>query len=669
MRRENEAKNRRSTLRVDNQPPEVRELLTSIDAAARQANLYGSDHPSTAESSQHLSHVVREFTAVHERPTCVFTDEGVVVNERLFAPDAHSTEIAQRLRARGVMAITLTSQPAPQHLSAFLAFLYADPTAVRRSGGAAAYLRAAGVSSVVVTESIYNAGETEDDARTDTTDEGESAPSIDRAVAAAIDWLSRQEGENEGSAPRLPIARLLSDPDAAAKIIREAVTKLHASRRGKTQAELASEVVRDLRDMTACDTAAWDAAAPGIRKAIAKLPREMRPAVTGFTVQPNELDDIIVKHANKTVDMDEVEARLARAFAAAQDPAFRTASSALAELEPLFGARAKGLLSPWRHELQPQSVLASSHRTLHTLLSWEIGAPEHARVVRAIAGLVPRALQMGDPQTALALADELAAEASSTAEEIWRSANARAILNEMDKSALTQLVGACVQSPDRRDSRLPAALIEVVPELALNLLDLLGAQGIGALNAALKQALLHLGDTAVTALERCLRDGPMNARENALELLVDLRGASSADSVAAALDGAEVSLRIRALQLLPRMKTQSATEMCIRALADSVLGVRCVALSVLGELSDEGSLERLVQVATKRGLNNEDVAERIAAIQALGRTGRREALDCLSGLVRHRPLLGGSRYEPIRAVAQKVESELRASLESKSRAA
>ena len=66
-------------------------------------------------------------------------------------------------------------------------------------------------------------------------------------IAAVIDWLAKQDTEHDTLPPKLPITRILSDPDSAARLIGEAVTKLHASRRDMTQGECVSEAIKDLR--------------------------------------------------------------------------------------------------------------------------------------------------------------------------------------------------------------------------------------------------------------------------------------------------------------------------------------------------------------------------------------------------------------------------------------
>ncbi len=237
---------------LEKQPPVLRDMLSAINAARRQSSLYGADHPNTLSAAGELSNTIDEFAASFDRATLVFTRKAVIVNDRSCFASADSQELFERLRARGVMAITLAGSPGPEQAAAFLAFLNTEPAAIRADGGASSYLRKHAVSRIVATDAVYTSGDGfEDDDSTSRADWTEDA--MDRAVGAAIDWLSRQDEDAEEQPPRLPITDILSRPDQAAKLIREAVTKLHASRRQETPGELASEVVHDLKDLARSD--------------------------------------------------------------------------------------------------------------------------------------------------------------------------------------------------------------------------------------------------------------------------------------------------------------------------------------------------------------------------------------------------------------------------------
>ena len=249
------------------QPPVLKDLLKSLEAARKCSSLYGVEHRNAAESADAFSAALDEFRQLFERPTCIFTNNEVIVNDRTYAASPESIEVGSRLRVRGVMAITFVGAAPVEEIPGFLTFLNAEPRDIRAEGGPSVYLRSRGVTKIVATEAVYAVeGEAEGD------DKPAQAPGhypsdVDRAIAAAIDWLSKQQEEGDES-PRLPITQILSDPDMAARLIREAVSKLHASRRGYSDRELSTEVIHDLKGLASSDTEEWDNAAPQIRRAL-----------------------------------------------------------------------------------------------------------------------------------------------------------------------------------------------------------------------------------------------------------------------------------------------------------------------------------------------------------------------------------------------------------------
>ena len=360
---------------LQKQPPALRDLLGAINAARRQSSLYGADHPNTLKASGELSGTIDEFLASFERATLVFTRKAVIANDHSYFVSTDSHELFQRLRVRGVMAITCVGSAGPEQVAAFLAFLNTEPNAIRAQGGASSYLRKHAVSKIVATDAVYTSGaEFDDDLHDGSSSRADwDADSMDRAVGAAIDWLSRQDEDTEDEPPRLPITDILSRPDQAAKLIREAVTKLHASRRQETPGELASEVVHDLKDLAGADKEKWDNSTPQIRKAISKLPKGIRPEIRGFNEEDDPDSETVPISARRTADIGEVEAKVAGVLSEIQNLTKHENFPTPDAFGSLFGAKADGLLSSWRTELRPGAVMESSGRTLETLMNWRAG--------------------------------------------------------------------------------------------------------------------------------------------------------------------------------------------------------------------------------------------------------------------------------------------------------
>jgi len=645
----------------EKQPPALRDLVSAINAARRQSSLYGADHPNTLQAAGELSSAIDEFVSSFERATLIFTRKAVIANEHSYIASADSQELFERLRARGVMAITLVGSAGPEQAAAFLAFLNAEPSRIRAHGGASAYLRKLAVTKIVATDAVYTSGEEFenelDDGSTSRADWG--TDNVDRAVGAAIDWLSRQADEGEEEPPRLPIADILSRPDQAAKLIREAVTKLHASRKQETSGELASEVVHDLKDLAGSDKEKWDKSTLQIRKAISKLPKGIRPEMRGFSEEDDPDSETAPASAGRTADIREVEAKVAELLAEARNLRRKDGFPTPEALGSLFGARADGLLSDWRRELQPGSVMESSGKTLETLMNWEGRAVEHERIARALAGLIPRAVEMGDMTSARRISASLITEMKREDPLNWRSMSAKASLASLDRKSLRPVVEDALASGDIPARETASALVETLPQLALEMVDVLGSSGVPAFNESLKRAIVDCGPAAISPLARLLREGTGASREMALEVLIGMKGAAAIREVAQVLSGAAPEFVVGALKLLPAVRIPQVTDLCVAHVAHSSPEVRCAALGALGELADESSVPVIAQVALRRSLGKDDTAEKIQAVQALAKMDRPEALDCLARMANRRPLLGRSRYEAVRLAAERALSEAR----------
>jgi len=633
---------------LQKQHPALRGLLNALGAARKQSCLYGDDHPNAHEAIAALVGSLETFISCFDQATCVFTKKSVIVNQHHFTCSTDSQEMLRRLRARGVMAITFVAEPSIEQVTAFLEFLNAEPREIRRQGGPSAYLRRHGISRIVATESMYGGWDDTDDDESESDQAERDSDLADPAIAAVIGWLCK-ETESDGL-DRLSIAEILSHPDMAAKLIREAVTKLHASRKRQTAGESASTIIHDLKDLAAADAEKWDNAAPEIRKAVSSLPREVRPAA-GVFMSDGETSD------GPIADYDEVEAAVAGILE--QQPTSEAGGlPSPSHFDHLFGARASGLLSSWKKELHPSSVIASCGRTLETLMIWESSANEHGSIARALAWLIPCALDMRDMESATIFAESLTEEASRASVPTWRGANAKEALRSLDTSTLKELVERAMKTGDYHAKGVAAALVEALPVLATSLMDFLGAYDSEPFGESLKRGIVKAGQAASGRLGRCLREGSAAARESALEALINMGAAHAIREIATALGGAHPDLAVKALGMLPQVRIPITFETCVKALSHRSQVVRCAALNALGEFGDTSAAPYLVHVLARRLLWRDDTAERIAAIDALGQLDRGEALPLLIKLANHRPIFSRSRYEGIRAAAEQAAERI-----------
>lgn len=637
--------------RPEEQPPALKQLLAAVNVARKQISMYGADHPNAVEAISHISECSEEFASSFDRATCVFTSKAVIVNEHYYTGSRDSLDICQRLRARGGMAITLIGSPPVEQVAEFLRLLNTDPKEVRAQDGPSAFLRKRGVSRIVITETIYTTGDGEN-SQEDEAAQDWSGSDDDRIIGAVIDWLSKhdQEEEDDEPAPRIPISQVLSNPDSAARLIREAVTKLHVSRREST-GESATDVINELKSMAVDDPAEWDRVAPQVRKAMSKLPQEIRPSAIGFMFDEDD-DEAAEADQRPTTCVDEAESMIHELLANTPSSEASEEPPSPAPLERLFGARAEGMLSSWRRELQPNSVLESSGRTLETLMAWESSACEHGRIAQAAAALISRALEAESFNVAFELAESLLKEANSDEELGWRRTNVKSAMSAIDPAALALLVREAAKAKTRAAGEVAASTLTLVPQVAMNLTNLLGTPEGAEIAKPLRESIRQLGHAALAPLARLLRDGSHAAREGALEILVESGRGWAVEEIAAVMKVGDPAFIIRALKFLPRVRIPLSTETCFWALSSSFPEVRSAAYTALGELQDNSALPQIIRTATRCSAFKGPSIEQIAAVSALGHFRDPEAVDCLKKIAARRPLFAGARYEPMRRAAQ-----------------
>jgi HEAT repeat protein len=134
------------------------------------------------------------------------------------------------------------------------------------------------------------------------------------------------------------------------------------------------------------------------------------------------------------------------------------------------------------------------------------------------------------------------------------------------------------------------------------------------------------------AAERALRDGDLQSRLQALDVLTAHPGASSFGAIAGALDDELAEVRLRAVRALEAARDPRASVPLLAHVADSDRGVREATLGALGVLGDKRVLPALL-----RQLAEGAPEPRGEAIDALARLGDAGAAPALIGLSRRRP--------------------------------
>lgn len=629
----------------EEQPIILKELLKTINAARRQSSLYGSDHQSTAKVVDVLCKVIDDFMENMGQVTLIFAKDALISNDHYYSPTPDSHDLYQRLRARGTIAITFVDRPSADQVAEFLAFLNAEPREIREQGGPSAYLRNRKVTRIVATTAVYTSGEDTD--APPHAGGGDSSPPADLAIGAAINWLTRQEDMTDSE--QIPITDILSSPDMAGKLIQEAVTKLHSSRKSGNSGELTTEIVNDLKDLASTDPEGWDRATPQIRKAMSKLPSEMRSGMSVFS------SDRAVEAGERPAgcaDVSNVEEIVSTELQLLDEGEAKSLDSHV--VADLLGKKPVGLLSGWRRELRPENIVMGYGRTLDMLMSWETKAPEHGRLAHALAGLIPWAVESKNTDTALSFAGHLANETRRTNDEPWRSSNAKSALQKLELPVLQTLVEQALKSPNRDHHVIAAALVEAVPALAVGVSGLLDVCEEQVFVDSLKRGISQAGRSGAAALGAMLRNENSEQREWALETLVAMKSEWAVREIGAAVRDADVMFIIKALSMLAAVPLRATTLVCMSFLTHKSPDVRYTALQVLGDLGDEIAVPELVRFARQSGIRRRDLEQQLSAIESLSRIANADVVPVLEEIASRRPLFFRGRHEAVREAVRKA---------------
>jgi len=626
----------------------LRDLLKSIVTSRKLASLYGLDHPTTVQAVDVMVECIQGITSTFTRPTLVFADDGIVLNGGYYAASAESQSLCQRLRARGVMAVTFIDGVSYKETAGFLGFLNEDPSVIKSEGGPSDYLRRRAVLKIVVTESVYSVADGED--KEGSSSDAGSGYDVDRTIGAVIEWLEKHDEEDD--LPHLPVVQILSDPDSAARLIHEAVTKLHVSRRGLKPGEITDEVVQNLKELASGDPEGWDNATPQVRKALSKLPSDMRKADCAFLP---DVDDIQLNPDAKIVDPDEVERVVSETIVASRDA---ISSVDVQYFYSLLDAKPAGLPMSWRSELTPHGMFRSPGKTYEFLMELEDSPVEHSRIAGALVSLIPRAVEVGDLESALSFAASLVEEAKREDSADWRAASVKSALRGLDADTLMSIVTWAANSETVSVKETAAALISLVPNTVLSIADLLSTCKDEIIRGALRKAIASCGAAALPVLEKMVKEGSAAAADDALDILADIGTTAAVRVIADAISVGTDSLVVRCIESLPKARIPLSAETCRKALYHKSADVRIAALEALGKLKDIDAVGAIGAVLHRRGLSDIMLREKTAAIRALGNIGGSDARGVLEQVAKRKVWFNRNRYESVRKAAEDALASL-----------
>jgi HEAT repeat protein len=160
------------------------------------------------------------------------------------------------------------------------------------------------------------------------------------------------------------------------------------------------------------------------------------------------------------------------------------------------------------------------------------------------------------------------------------------------------------------------------PRAVIPLVSLLRDQDRSVREAAI-EALRAIGAPAVDAVGACLAEPDLSVQESASAILSTIADKRVLAPLITALGSSDWIVRMHAAKALSRIRNADAVEPLIPLLQDKVKAVREEAAAALAAIGDAAMPSLL------NALHHEDWLVRLHAVEALGKTGSRQAVEPL----------------------------------------
>ncbi|MCC6484673.1 MAG: HEAT repeat domain-containing protein [Armatimonadetes bacterium] len=630
------------------------DLWKAISTAQRQSALYGRDHPNTLEAFGALTAVFQTLLSETTQTACLFSNDQVIVNTAILELTPEAVRLSDRLRERGCMGFTASSALEDREIQAFLDFLNTSPAEIRLAGGPAAWMGQASVASLTLTPAIYASGAegtAEQDGNFEHQDFG-SVNTVDAAVAAVVSRLAQADDQEWQDFKSL--TSIFSDPDKGLALITGAVEALQNDNRAGIPAEGVERVIAHLKDLARQDPQDWDSALPELRRTVASLPEDLRPVTCALRPHFAEIEAFQTSEGGAEVLVCDVEEQISQALNSVAEGA---APDPLA-LECFFDLQLEGLPAAWDRERKPASHLAASANTFSHLLSLERNATEHATIAETLAGLIRPALETGGAKLALDVIQSLLSNGGPSSESHWRTINTRTAIRSIDSDILCSIIEGGINERSYQGLEVARALLQHYPEIAGNLLHLLGNPSAEFLTDSLKKALVSTGESVVPDLGKLVRTAHGSSRDLAFQILLDMPSPSARQEVLDVLRGTDPLFVLHWVAAKPSIDISTVNFLCLEALQSSSVLVRCAALEALGRDGNNGVVSAIAPFLAQGLFRGPTDQEKIAACHCLGAIGGEEAHNLLQQVVERRALLGRRRYEFVRQAAQQALAAL-----------
>jgi hypothetical protein len=329
------------------------------------------------------------------------------------------------------------------------------------------------------------------------------------------------------------------------------------------------------------------------------------------------------------------------------------------ELDPLFKMTTKGLLSSWKTELEPSSILSACGSTYESLLAWSDSHEEHMRIAGALSTMVVRAVESDDISAAVFLVEILIKESRQEHIESWRNVDTREVLMSTELSILKQLAESALTNSDYHHKNISAMLVEIVPNLALSMIHLIGKYRSEPFDQSLRNGIKLAGDKSLVHLTSLLRDGTFAAKESALDVLFDIGSVLAMGEIASIIEGSDIDLACRALNKVNNKYTSRIEKACQSAMTSKQPDLQLAAIDAARRMNDKSTIPYLEYIAIHGSLKPDLISVRIEAIKTLGEIGESAQVATLEKIVRNQPLIGRKQYKAVCHAAENAIEQIR----------
>lgn len=628
-------------------PNNASRLLRAINLAHQFAWLYGKKHPNAIEKMQEL--VDTTISRYDDVPviTYMFAKEAVFVNDIPYQNSADSINMLHKLRMRAVQAITFKPPITCAQVEGLIDFLLEEPLYIIENSDPEKYLQNKGITNITLT-ALTNVSDDEPDDINSTKD----TESLNlRNVDIAVKWLT---GNKNIDLPDISLIDLLADTQSASLLVTQAVDRLCKQSFPCSENQITSEIINDFKKLADGDREKWDSATPQIRRSISNLPLHLRPIISGFMPASSTEDE-----RYDIVDAENMEIKIAQIFTDSNGNAKPEQELNESDLHPLFRMKTEGMLSSWKTELEPSSILSACGSTYELLLIWCNSREEHMRIADALSTMVVRAMESDDIKTAIFLVEILIKETRQEHINLWRNTNAREALMNIELSTLKQLSESALTNPDYHHKNISAMLVEIVPELALSMIHLLGTFRSEPFDQSLRNGIKLAGDKSLVQLTSLLRDGTVEAKESALDVLIDIGSTLAMGEIASIIEGSDIDLAIEALNKINDKYNSRIENACHMAMTSKEPDLQLAAINAVRRMNDKSAIPYLESIALHGSLKPELINIRIEAIRTLGEIGEEAQVTVLGRIARNQPLIGRKQYEDVSSAAKDAVEQIR----------